>query len=65
MTILNVMNDDKKLYMNPDSPCINCLVVMTCTKSVKDKTICNDYKQFILTLVENEKNESEKRFRNK
>lgn len=49
---------DKALYKlssHPDSPCLNCLVQITCTKSILEKSACDDYKQYILKLVEIEK----------
>lgn len=45
---------DKKICYSPESPCLECLVKMTCTKSIKENTVCDLYKQFILNLVEKE-----------
>ncbi len=45
----------RRLSSHPNSPCLECLVKMTCTRSMKDKSVCDDYKQYILKLVEIEK----------
>jgi len=44
----------KRLCDYPGSPCNECLITMTCTKSIKDQTACDPYKQFIIKLVEKE-----------
>jgi len=43
-----------KLCDTPGSPCLECLITMTCTKSINKQTACEPYTQFIIKLVEKE-----------
>lgn len=36
-------------------PCEKCIIKSMCTKSFVDGTACDDYKDFIIDLVEQEK----------
>ena len=33
------------------SPCFNCLIKMTCTKSFVQETACNEYRNFVRSQI--------------
>lgn len=57
---MNILNGIDRVQLYPDSPCQKCLVKMTCTISIKDRTACPEYINYILDLVKKgNKNEKE------
>jgi hypothetical protein len=42
------------IYNHLQCPCRKCLIRPSCTQSMQEGTICDEYKQFIIKLVEAE-----------
>jgi len=55
----------KKISEYELSPCIICLVKVTCTRNLDDKSVCKDYVDFVVAEVERCLDESKDRLRNK
>ncbi len=47
-----ITHKPKLISKNEGSPCHNCLIGMTCTKSFILRTACEDYRDFISKLIE-------------
>lgn len=60
MSILNMIatmgKERSKLYNHPECPCFKCMVKMTCTKSILDKTVCDEVKKFVIKIIDNMEN---------
>lgn len=46
------------ISLREGSPCLDCLVRVTCTRSILSKSACLDYVKFLQELVERAKNEN-------
>lgn len=42
----------KDLSSRPGSPCINCLVTASCTRSFVDKSACRDFAEYIQQIMD-------------
>lgn len=51
MSTLNTNIHEKHVSEYKGSPCIKCLVKMTCQKSLLNNSACQDYVDFILCKI--------------
>ena len=54
MSISNPEKFNPYIFNLKESPCQNCIVRSTCTKSFIDKTACEKYERFLWSIIEKE-----------